>query len=144
VGHNGLEEGDEEAMARETVHVRVRRVHEEPSEGDGLRVLVDRLWPRGISKDRAALDLWMKEVAPSPALRRWYGHRPERFEEFARRYRKELAAGPAAEALGRLRALAREGPVTLLTATRDVERSGAAVLAEVLRGGGGSQPTGRR
>lgn len=120
-------------MSGSTVRVRVRRVQEEPSPRDGLRVLVDRLWPRGVSKERAALDLWLKEVAPSPGLRVWYGHRPERFEEFARRYREELSRGPAAEAAERLRALASRRTVTLLTATRDVERSGAAVLAEFLR-----------
>lgn len=120
-------------MSRLEVRVRVRRVQEERSPRDGLRVLVDRLWPRGVTKERAALDLWLKDVAPTPELRVWYGHRPERFEEFARRYREELSSGPAAEAAERLRALARERTVTLLTAARDVERSGAAVLAEFLR-----------
>ncbi|HXF57166.1 MAG TPA: DUF488 family protein [Actinomycetota bacterium] len=120
-------------MSGSGVRVRVRRVQEERSPRDGLRVLVDRLWPRGVRKERAGLDLWLKDVAPSPELRVWYSHRPERFEEFARRYREELSSGPAAEAAERLRALARKRTITLLTATRDVERSGATVLAEFLR-----------
>ena len=112
--------------------IRAARVHDEPVAGDAARVLVDRLWPRGFSKERAALDRWAKGVAPSTELRRWYGHEPERFEEFARRYLEELHAPEAAAALDELRALARERPVVLLTATRDLPRSGAAVLASVL------------
>lgn len=119
-------------MARD---VRVRRVYEEPSSRDGSRVLVDRIWPRGLAKDAAHLTEWVKDVAPSTPLRRWYGHRPERFAEFRRRYAEELAQAPAAAALDRLRELARRGPLTLLTASRDVEHSQAAVLAETLRGG---------
>ena len=117
--------------ARSTV--RVRRVYEEPDRADGVRILVDRLWPRGIRKQDLAHDDWLKELAPSGDLRTWYGHRPERFEEFARRYREELQTGPAADALERLRETTASRTVTLLTATRDVERSGAAVLAETLR-----------
>jgi uncharacterized protein YeaO (DUF488 family) len=98
----------------------------------GYRVLVDRLWPRGISKAEAALDEWLTDVAPSADLRRWYGHRVERFEEFARRYRSELRRPPASTAVDRLVGMAREQPVTLLTATRDVEYSGAWVLRQVL------------
>ena len=112
--------------------VRVRRVYDPPAPTDGRRVLVDRIWPRGLAKDRAAIDLWLREVAPSTELRRWYGHDPARFDEFARRYREELAGGERAEALQRLRDLARAGPLTLLTATRDAERSQAAVLATLL------------
>jgi uncharacterized protein YeaO (DUF488 family) len=93
---------------------------------------VDRLWPRGIRKGDAALDEWAKDVAPSTELRRWYGHDPARFEEFARRYRHELRQAPAAEALARLRALSAHNPVILVTATRDLERSGAQVLRDVL------------
>lgn len=100
------------------------------------RVLVDRLWPRGIAKDGAPFDEWMREVAPSSELRSWYGHEPARFAEFARRYRGELAGGPAADALARLAALARSGGAVLLTATKDLERSGAAVLRDVLTGDG--------
>jgi uncharacterized protein YeaO (DUF488 family) len=112
--------------------LRVRRIYEPPGTEDGHRVLVDRLWPRGVKKAEAAIDEWARDVAPSADLRRWYGHQPDRFEEFARRYRAELAAAPAAGAVADLVARLRQGPVTLLTATRDVERSGAAVLAEHL------------
>jgi len=115
-----------------TPDVRVRRVYEEPQPDDGTRVLVDRLWPRGVSKARAALDEWCKDVAPSDELRKWYGHDPARFEEFARRYRRELVDPGRAEALAHLRALASDGPVTLLTATKQTAISEAAVLAAVL------------
>jgi uncharacterized protein YeaO (DUF488 family) len=114
---------------------RLRRVYDDPSPEDGVRVLVDRVWPRGMTKQAARLDEWIKDVAPSTALRRWYGHRPERFGEFRRRYLAELADPEPAAALDRLRRLAREGPVTLLTATKDVESSHAAVLAERLGDG---------
>ena len=121
--------------------VRVRRVYEEPDSADGTRILVDRLWPRGMRKQDLTLHAWLKELAPSSELRTWYGHRPERFAEFARRYRKELRSGPLADALEHLRLEAGSHTVTLLTATRDVERSGAAVLAETVREMG---RTGRR
>ena len=113
-------------------NVRVRRVYAEPEADDGTRVLVDRIWPRGVSKARAALDEWCKDVAPSDELRKWYGHDPARFEEFARRYRRELEDPGRAEALAHLRALASDGPVTLLTATKQTAISEAAVLAAVL------------
>jgi uncharacterized protein YeaO (DUF488 family) len=98
----------------------------------GYRVLVDRLWPRGITKAEAALDEWLKDAAPSTDLRRWYGHRVERFDEFTRRYRDELQEEPGSAAVNRLVELARDRPVTLLTATRDVEHSGARVLQQLL------------
>lgn len=120
-------------MTRKKPDVRVRRVYEDASRQDGTRVLVDRVWPRGVSKDRAQLDDWVKEAAPSTELRRWYGHDPDRFTEFKKRYRAELTSGEAAEALDRLRALAASGRLTLLTATKDVDLSQAAVLAEDLR-----------
>ena len=110
----------------------VRRIYEAPRPEDGYRVLVDRLWPRGVKKTDAAIDEWARDVAPSAELRRWYGHQPDRFDEFARRYRAELADAPAAGAVAGLVTRLGQGPVTLLTATRDVERSGAAVLAEHL------------
>lgn len=100
----------------------------------GYRVLVDRLWPRGVSKEKAALDEWAKDVAPSDGLRRWYGHEPDKFTEFARRYRAELTASPGKEAVARLRATSKKKTVLLLTATRDVEHSGAAVLLDALAG----------
>ncbi|MBM4790626.1 DUF488 family protein [Streptomyces sioyaensis] len=115
--------------------VRVRRVYEAPEPDDGARVLVDRLWPRGLSKADAQLTEWCKDVAPSAELRRWYGHQEERFERFAERYRAELAQEGPRRALERLRALAAKGPLTLLTATKDASISQAAVLAEVLREG---------
>ncbi|MFI9258055.1 DUF488 domain-containing protein [Streptomyces sioyaensis] len=115
--------------------LRVRRVYEAPEPADGARVLVDRLWPRGLSKEEARLTEWCKDVAPSTELRRWYGHQEERFDRFAERYRAELAQGDAPQALERLRGLADEGPLTLLTAVKDVPSSHAAVLAEVLQEG---------
>ena len=115
--------------------VRVCRVYEEPSAADGIRVLVDRIWPRGLRKDAIRLDDWARDVAPSSELRTWYGHDPAKFEEFRRRYLGELTGGPQRAALGRLRALAaaRTQALTLLTATRDVDHSQAAVLAQLLR-----------
>jgi len=113
-------------------NVRVRRVYEDPGRDDGVRVLVDRIWPRGMTRARAALDEWCKDVAPSHELRTWYGHQPARFEEFARRYRLELEDPGRAEALAHLRDLARDGPVTLLTATREPAISEAAVLAPLV------------
>jgi uncharacterized protein YeaO (DUF488 family) len=113
--------------------VRVRRVQEPPDPDDGLRVLVDRLWPRGVSKDAARVDEWPKELTPSAELRRWYHAGEGSYEEFARRYEAELAAPEASEALERARAWVREGPVTLLTAVRSPEQSHAAVLAGLLK-----------
>jgi uncharacterized protein YeaO (DUF488 family) len=114
--------------------VQVRRVYDEPGRGDGTRVLVDRIWPRGLTKAKAALDEWRKDVAPSTELRKWYSHDPERFEEFGRRYQAELKEPERAEALAHLRSLAKARPLTLLTATRQPEISEAAVLAELVRG----------
>jgi uncharacterized protein YeaO (DUF488 family) len=116
--------------------IRARRVYDDPSPSDGTRVLVDRIWPRGLARDRARIDEWLKAVAPSTELRRWYGHDAGRFEEFRRRYRAELAEPERQEAVRRLRALARSGPLTLLTATRDLEHSQAAVLVGHLRSTG--------
>lgn len=96
----------------------------------GARVLVDRLWPRGIAKADLALDLWARDVAPSGALRRWFGHDPARWEDFVRRYREELAARP--EAVEEVLALCRKGPVTLIHAARDEARNNAVVLRDVL------------
>ena len=115
-----------------TTTVRVRRVYDSPEPADGHRVLVDRLWPRGLAKSAAAVDEWLRAVAPSDELRRWYGHETAKFAEFRDRYTAELGAPERAEALAHLRELADPGPLTLLTATRDVEHSQAAVLAERL------------
>ena len=112
--------------------VKLRRAYEPPEADDGYRVLVDRLWPRGIRKEDAHLDEWCKQVAPSTELRKWYAHDPERFDEFSRRYRAELHRGEPAEAVVHLRGIATTRPVTLLTATKDLEISGAAVLAAYL------------
>ena len=120
--------------------VRLRRVYDEPSPEDGQRVLVDRIWPRGLSRDAARLDGWVRDVAPSTALRRWYGHRPELFTEFRRRYLAELAEAQPAAALDGLRDLARTSTVTVLTATRDIDHSHAAVLARTLAGTPGERP----
>lgn len=117
----------------EAPQVRARRVYEPPEQSDGKRVLVDRLWPRGLSKEKAHLDEWLKAVAPSDELRRWYGHQPERFAEFKRRYEDELGEPERAQALRHLREVVRSGPVTLLTATRDLEHSEATVLVARLR-----------
>lgn len=114
-----------------TPGVAVARVYDDTPEGTH-RVLVDRLWPRGVSRTEAHVELWMRDVAPSPTLRQWYGHAPARFEQFERKYRRELSKGPAHEALTELDAMARTSPIVLLTATRDVGRSGAAVLRNVL------------
>lgn len=116
-----------------TDQVRTRRVYEPAARSDGMRVLVDRLWPRGLSKDKAHVDEWLKAVAPSDELRRWYSHDPGKFAEFEQRYRAELAEPERAEALSHLTDEARSGPVTLLTATRDLEHSQAEVLARRLR-----------
>ncbi|MFE5207073.1 DUF488 domain-containing protein [Streptomyces sp. NPDC056600] len=113
------------------------RVYDSSPDDEGARVLVDRLWPRGISKDAAHLDAWLREVAPTNELRRWYGHDPERYEEFRARYLAELADDAHREAADRLRELADQGPLTLLTATRDPAISHTAVLAEWLTGGEG-------
>jgi uncharacterized protein YeaO (DUF488 family) len=119
-------------MSRQRVHV--RRVYDEPQRGDGARVLVDRLWPRGLSRERADLDEWCKDVAPSPELRKWYAHDPERFAEFRRRYRAELREPARAKAVRHLQALHRRRNLTLLTATKAPEISEAAVLQELLDG----------
>ena len=115
--------------------VHVARVYDPPGPDDGTRVLVDRLWPRGLKKADAAVDHWCRDVAPSTELRKWYGHDPAKFDEFAARYRAELDAPEQAAALTALRRLARNGPVTLVTATKQVEISQAAVLASLISQG---------
>lgn len=112
--------------------VNVKRVYDDPSPADGKRVLVDRLWPRGLRKENAAIDLWLRDVAPSPELRRWYSHDPARFGEFAERYRAELTDTARAAALAELREYVSTGPVTLLTAVRDLRYAHSAVLAGIL------------
>jgi uncharacterized protein YeaO (DUF488 family) len=110
----------------------VARVYDPPAPSDGARILVDRLWPRGLSKQAAALDLWCRPIAPSTDLRTWYAHDPERFAEFVTRYRGELAEPERAAALAELRDRCADQPVTLLTATKELELSHARVLARLL------------
>lgn len=119
-------------MASEHI-VKIGRPYDPRTRGDGARVLVDRVWPRGLSKEKADLDEWCKQVAPSTTLRKWYGHDPERFEEFGRRYRAELQAPEPAEALTHLRELAKRRALTLLTASKRADISEAAVLVELLQ-----------
>jgi uncharacterized protein YeaO (DUF488 family) len=114
------------------VSVQTRRIYDRPWTNDGIRVLVDRLWPRGVSKARAQVDEWCTEVAPSTELRRWYNHDPALFDEFARRYRDELNQPCRAAALVHLRHLAKTHTLTLLTATKAIDISEAAVLAELI------------
>jgi uncharacterized protein YeaO (DUF488 family) len=113
--------------------IQVRRVYDTPARGDGTRVLVDRIWPRGLTKTKADLDEWCKEVAPSTELRKWYSHDPARFKEFGRRYHVELKQPERSDALTHLRELAKDGTLTLLTATKQPEISEAEVLAKMLR-----------
>jgi uncharacterized protein YeaO (DUF488 family) len=113
--------------------VRLKRAYEPVSADDGARILIDRIWPRGVSRKEAQLDEWVPELAPSTELRRWFGHDPARFDEFRRRYIGELAA--QAGKLRELRRRARAGTVTLVYAARDTEHNDAVVLAEVLRRG---------
>jgi uncharacterized protein YeaO (DUF488 family) len=115
-----------------SARIATKRVYDAPAPADGYRVLIDRLWPRGISRERAKLDEWARELAPSTELRRWFGHDPDRFGEFRTRYRRELE-GQAGE-LDRLRERARAEPLTLLYGARDTEHNDAVVLAEVLSG----------
>jgi uncharacterized protein YeaO (DUF488 family) len=108
--------------------IKVKRAYEEPSRGDGYRVLVERLWPRGVRKQDLPLDCWQKELAPSPALRRWFGHDPLRWQEFRRRYRRELRAPEAKAHLQKLAARAARGTITLVFAARDEEHNSAVAL----------------
>jgi uncharacterized protein YeaO (DUF488 family) len=112
-----------------TSRIRVARVYDDPSPDDGQRILVDRLWPRGFRKDDPRVGTWLKDVAPSKELREWYNHQPERFDEFAARYRTELQGS---EALDDLRKLTKHSVVTLVTATREIAGSHVAVLATLL------------
>jgi uncharacterized protein YeaO (DUF488 family) len=108
--------------------IQMKRVYDEPSEADGQRILIDRLWPRGLSKAKAKVDLWLKAVAPSTPLRQWFGHDPEKWEEFKQRYTDELDQN--SEAVAQLRALLAQGTVTLLYGAKDQEHNDAVVLQE--------------
>ena len=118
--------------------IRMKRAYEPATSADGYRVLIDRLWPRGVSKQRAEIDEWVRELAPSTQLRRWFSHEPSRFEEFRRRYTEELRGERAR--LADLRRRARRGRLTLVYSARDTEHNDAVVLADVLRRG---LPSGR-
>lgn len=110
--------------------LKLKRVYEKPSKADGVRVLVERLWPRGLRKEQAKVDLWLRDIAPSPELRVWFGHDPARWRQFQRRYWKELKDRP--EALDALRQKTRAGTVTLVYAARDEEHNGALALKQYL------------
>jgi len=110
--------------------VRIKRIYEDPDPGDGTRVLVDRLWPRGVSKEEAQLDDWMQEVAPSDELREWFNHDPDRWDEFSEQYRDELDNRP--EQIGRLIEYVRSGTLTVLYAAADEEHNNAVILADYL------------
>ena len=120
-------------MTKNMMKVQVRRAYDTPERSDGVRVLVDRIWPRGLAKAKADFDEWCKEVAPSTELRKWYGHDPARFKEFTRRYHAELKQPERSDALAHLRKLAEDRTLTLITATKQPEISEAEVLARMLR-----------
>lgn len=119
-------------MLAKEMNIRLKRAYEPPVPEDGLRVLVDRLWPRGLGKSKAAIDRWLKEVAPSSQLRRWFGHDPRKWDEFRRNYQIELSA--RGNLLRELRQAARAGPLTLVYSARDQEHNQAVVLRDVLKG----------
>jgi uncharacterized protein YeaO (DUF488 family) len=117
--------------------IQLKRAYDEPSPADGQRILVERLWPRGVTKERAAVDLWLKDVAPSPELRKWFGHDPAKWEQFERRYWKELQGRK--EAVELLRHKAQQGTVTLVYAARDEEHNGAVALQSFLERRGSTE-----
>lgn len=116
-----------------TIDVRAKRIYDEAAASDGYRILTDHVWPRGVSRERAQLDEWARDLAPSDELRKRFDHVPERFEEFRARYRDELAA--RADRLAELRRMAEKGPLTIVYAARDTERNNAVVLAGLIREG---------
>ncbi len=111
--------------------LKIKRIYDQPAKDDGYRILVDRLWPRGISKERAAIDLWLKEIAPSAELRTWFGHKPERFSEFSHKYEEELSASPDVDQL-RQKLSDKKHNVTLLYAAKDPVNNHAVVLKKFL------------
>jgi uncharacterized protein YeaO (DUF488 family) len=113
-------------------HVKLKRAYEPPTLDDGTRILIDRLWPRGVKKADAKIDEWMKEIAPSAALRKWFGHDPDRWQEFRRRYKSEIRQRP--HELDRLRKLAQHGRITLVFSAHDEAHNDAVVLKEMLLG----------
>jgi uncharacterized protein YeaO (DUF488 family) len=119
-------------MTTQKLSVALKRAYDEPAVSDGTRVLVERLWPRGISKERAHIDIWLKDVAPSTELRKWFNHDPQKFQEFRRRYETELTSEVAQEALAKLREIAKQGQLTLIFAARDTGHSNAVILQDLL------------
>lgn len=115
-------------------NIKLKRAYEPPAAADGTRILIDRLWPRGLSKERAAIDQWMKDIAPSTELRKWFGHDPARWDEFCRRYAKEVHQH--SELLDQLRSRAREGPITLVYSAHDEEHNDAVELRRLILGAG--------
>ena len=124
-------------MAVAKLHIRTKRIYEPAEEVDGIRILVDRLWPRGLSRKDANIDAWLKDIAPSPVLRKWFHHDPQRWTDFRRRYREELTNNP--DAVARINALAANDPVTLLYAAQDENHNHALVLAAYLEHQGGAK-----
>ena len=112
--------------------IRIKRIYERARTSDGSRILVDRLWPRGMAKSTAKIDEWMKELAPSNALRKWFGHKPERWQEFQKRYRNELRQPEKQELMHHVRSMARKGIATLLYAAKDKEHNNAKALAKFI------------
>jgi uncharacterized protein YeaO (DUF488 family) len=119
-------------MTTQKLSVALKRAYDEPSASDGARVLVERLWPRGISRERAHIDIWLKDVAPSTELRKWFNHDAQKFQEFRRRYEIELKSEIAQEALTKLREIAKQGQLTLIFAARDPSLSNAVILQDLL------------
>ncbi len=117
-------------MTSQNLSIALKRAYDEPVTSDGTRVLVERLWPRGLSKERAHIDLWLKDVAPSTELRKWYNHDPQKFHEFRRRYEIELQSEVAQNALAKLREIAKRGQLTLVFAAHDTEHSNAIILQD--------------
>jgi uncharacterized protein YeaO (DUF488 family) len=126
-------------MAVRTNTVRLRRIYEPPSKDDGTRILVERLWPRGVSKEKAAIDLWLKDIAPSPPLRKWYSHDTSKWDEFRRRYRAEIEHN--SDVLRDLKQRLEDGPVTFVYAAKDELHNSALVLKEYLLSGSSSGHT---
>lgn len=114
--------------------IRLKRAYEDPADNDSYRVLVDGMWPRGVAKADAKIDLWLKAIAPSSELRKWFGHDPDKWDTFQHRYRDELASGDRAEAFARLQGLYDRGRVTLVFAAKDREHNNAVVLKQALQG----------
>ncbi len=118
---------------RQDLTIKLKRAYDKPANDDGTRILVDRIWPRGLSKERAHIDLWLKDVAPSSELRKWFAHDPARFSEFRQRYQQELATGSGQDALQKLRDLAHQQPVTLIFSAHDTDHNNAVILRDLVQ-----------